>query len=52
MGFWIYLCYSKRAEVILSSSEEETIMVVLVGLLRIQDFFWFAWATPDMTENA
>lgn len=51
MGFWVYLCYSKRAKIILSSFEQEAIMVVLVGLLGIQDFFWVAEATPHVTED-
>lgn len=50
-GFRVYLCYSKRVKVILSSFEQEAIMVVLVGLLGIQDFFWVAEATPHVTDD-
>lgn len=37
MGFWVYLCYSKKGKVTVSSFEQEGILMVLVGLLGIQN---------------
>lgn len=48
MGFWIYLCYSKKSLGNTVTLKQEAIVVVLVPVLGVQDFFLVAWVTPHL----